>query len=246
VIADDPAYRMLPWDSDFFGVRIAKIDPMGFAEARRAECLNWCREHGVDCAYLFVDSGDQPLLDAAIEHGFRLVDVRVTLKVVPTTTQARPSPARVELRPSRESDIDSLSRIATGAHRDTRFYVDGRFGRDRCDALYELWVAKSCRGWADRVIVAEHAEEAVGYVTCHRSERAGRIGLVGVTPRVRGLGIGHAMIGEALRWFAGEGVVEVSVATQARNIAGLSLYQKSGFAVRSIDCGFHKWFRPHE
>ena len=54
------------------------------------------------------------------------------------------------------------------------------------------------------------------------------------------------MIGDALRWLAAEGVDDVSVATQARNTAGLSLYQKSGFAVRSIDCGFHKWFPAHE
>ena len=152
------------------------------------------------------------------------------------------TPAGIELRASRESDIEPLSLIAAGAHHDTRFYVDGRFGRDRCDALYQLWIAKSCRGWAEHVVVAERAGEAVGYVTCHTSPGAGRIGLVGVAQAARGAGVGHAMIGEALRWLRGQGAEDVSVATQARNSAGLSLYQKSGFAVRSVECGFHKWF----
>ena len=181
------------------------------------------------------------MLDAAYATGFRLVDLRVTL-LAPGNVLESPSPAGIELRPSRESDIDSLSAIAVGAHHDTRFYVDGRFGRDRCDALYQLWIAKSCRGWADQVIVAERAGEAVGYVTCHKTPRAGRIGLVGVAEHARGLGIGHAMIGEALRWLASQGVDDVSVATQARNTSGLRLYQKSGFTVRSIECGFHNWF----
>ena len=235
---------MLPWDSEFFGVRIAQIDAAAFVEPRRAGCLQWCHDQRIDCAYLFVDCADQELLDAASATGFRLVDIRVTLRVAAGTVFENRSPAGIELRPSRESDIDGLSMIAIGAHHDTRFYVDRRFDRDRCDALYQLWIAKSCRGWADHVVVAEQAGEAVGYVTCHKSPGAGRIGLVGVAQEARGRGIGHAMVGEALRWLAGEGVDDVSVATQARNTTGLSLYQKSGFAVRTIDCGFHKWFGP--
>jgi len=233
---------MLPWDSEFFGVRIAQVDSVAFADSRRAECLNWCHEQRVECAYLFVDSRDQALLDAACGGGFRLVDVRLTLKASARNSIVSELPDDVRLRASRESDVDALSRIATNAHHDTRFYIDGRFGRARCDALYQLWIAKSCRGWADHVVVAERAGEAVGYVTCHKTEAAGRLGLVGVAQEARGLGIGRAMIGEALRWLADEGVDDVSVATQARNTAGLSLYQKTGFAVRSIDCGFHKWF----
>lgn len=170
------------------------------------------------------------------------MDIRLTLRVAPGNLPQSKVPTGTELRPCRESDIEALSTIAAGAHHDTRFYVDGRFGRNRCDALYQLWIAKSCRGWADHVVVAERAGESVGYVTCHKSPDAGRIGLVGVAQEARGLGIGHAMIGEALRWMSSEGIDEVSVATQARNTPGLSLYQKSGFAVRSIECGFHKWF----
>jgi GNAT superfamily N-acetyltransferase len=68
------------------------------------------------------------------------------------------------------------------------------------------------------------------------------VGLVGVAQDACGRGIGHAMVGAALCWPSGEGVDDVSVATQALNISGLGLYQKSGFAVRSVECGFHKWF----
>ena len=233
---------MLPWDSEFFGVRIAQIDAAAFVEPRRAGCLQWCHDQRIDCAYLFADCADQGLLDAVYATGFRLVDIRVTLRAAAGNVLENRSPAGIEMRPSRESDIDALSMIAIGAHHDTRFYVDGRFGGDRCDAFYQLWIAKSCRGWADHVVVAERAGEAVGYVTCHTSPGAGRIGLVGVAQKARGVGIGHAMIREALRWLTGEGVDDVSVATQARNTSGLRLYQKSGFAVRSMECGFHKWF----
>jgi dTDP-4-amino-4,6-dideoxy-D-galactose acyltransferase len=233
---------VLPWDSEFFGVRIAQIDAAAFVEPHRAGCLRWCHDQHIDCAYLFVDCADQGLLDAASATGFRLVDIRLTLRVAAGDVPEHNAPEGVELRASRESDIEELSMIAAGAHRDTRFYVDGRFGRDRCDALYQLWIAKSCRGWADHVVVAERAGEAVGYVTCHKSPGGGRIGLVGVAHAARGAGVAHAMIGEAVRWLGGEGIEDVSVATQARNAAGLRLYQKSGFAVRSIECGFHKWF----
>lgn len=238
----DSGYRVLSWDSEFFGIRIAQIDAGAFTEGNRSECLQWCHDQRIECAYLSVNSADQGLIDAAVQNEFRLVDIRLILKTTTTTAEHRQHPAGVEIRASRDSDIDALSNIAIGAHRDTRFYVDGGFDRARCDALYELWIAKSCRGWADHVVVAERAGEAVGYVTCHRTQTAGRIGLVGVAESARGLGIGHAMIGEALRWCSSQDLDEVTVATQGRNMAALNLYQKSGFSVATVDCIFHKWF----
>ena len=44
------------------------------------------------------------------------------------------------------------------------------------------------------------------------------------------------------RWFADHGVGRVSVVTQARNAAGLRLYQRAGMTVQSIQLWFHKWW----
>ena len=67
---NDPGYRILPWDSEFFGVRIAQIDAAAFVEPHRPGSLQWCHEQRIDCAYLFVDSANQGLLMSRPPRGF--------------------------------------------------------------------------------------------------------------------------------------------------------------------------------
>lgn len=228
---------ILAWDSEFFGLRIARIEADAL-RIRLARVDEWCRRERVDCAYLMLDVDDQAGCDAAHAGGFRLVDVRVTLE------SGRVDDAVVEpglIRTAVESDIAALKAIARVSHRATRFYADGRFPLDRCDALYELWIEKSCAGWADVVFVADAGAGPIGYLTCHRRDREGQIGLVGVDSASRGHGSGRALLAAAHRWFAAVGCDRVSVATQARNAPGLRLYQSAGMTVRQLQLWFHRW-----
>ena len=238
--AAPPGCTVLEWDSAFFGVTIARLEPAAVLHGGAA--LDWCA-HAVDCGYLLADAADQPAIDAAQAHGFRLVDVRLTLEIALAGRVRLEPPPHVTIRTAAPHDLDALRAIARVGHRDTRFYVDGRFDQARCDEMYDVWIAKSCAGWADRVIVAEVDGTAAGYVTCHRRDGHGEIGLVGVAARHRGAGLGMAMIAAALGWFEELGTSRVNVATQARNAAGLRLYQRAGFTVRSIELSFHKWWR---
>lgn len=232
----------LDWDSTFFGRTIARIEPRALLQDG-ATVDAWCRRVHVNCAYMLADADDQAAIDAAQAFEFRLIDVRVTLETgLPAVPAAATPVGEVRVRPAAPSDLDALKRIARVSHRNTRFYVDDRFDRARCDELYEVWITKSCGGWADAVVVADIAGTAAGYLTCHRRPDGGEIGLVGVDPDRRGAGAGAAMTADALRWFASQGISRVSVVTQGRNTAGLRMYQKAGFAVRSIQLWYHKWW----
>jgi dTDP-4-amino-4,6-dideoxy-D-galactose acyltransferase len=233
----DAGCRLLDWDSEFFGRRIANVDASSIARAGIEPVDDWCRQHRVDCAYLLVDAGDQSVIAAAESSRFRLVDIRVTLAGDIDVRRA----AADGVRTAAPADVPRLKAIARGNHRDTRFYMDGHFDRARCDELYAVWIEKSCNGWADHVVVADGAEGAIGYVTCHARGREGQIGLVGVDPAHRERGSGHAMIAAALEWFRGRGLAGVSVATQGRNVAGIRLYQSMGLTIRSIELWFHRW-----
>ena len=230
--------RLLDWDSEFFGFRIARVEPSALRDGAASAVDEWCASHGVACAYLLAGADDQATCDVVQSSGFRLVDVRVTLESVGAPSPPSTGPT---VRAARPEDVETLKAIARDSHRDSRFYADGRFDRRRCDELYEVWIAKSCSGWADRVFVAEGDGRAVGYVTCHLRQDEGQIGLVGVSAASRRQGIGRAMIDEARRWFAQQGRGRVSVVTQGRNASGLLMYQRAGMIVRSIQLAFHKW-----
>lgn len=243
VLEIESGCRLLQWDSEFFGRRIARIEPARISAAGMPAAEAWCASQHIDCAYLLADADDHATCASAQAHGYSVVDIRVNLESA--APASAPSLGRADgplVRAARSDDVETLEAVARESHRDTRFYMDGHFDHPRCDQMYQLWIAKSCRGWADRVFVVEVDGSAAGYVTCHLADRVGRIGLLGVADAARGRGAGSALIAAAVRWFADQDALRVTVATQARNLAALRLYQRAGLTVASIQLWFHKWF----
>jgi len=235
--------EILAWDSEFFGRRIARVEPshLLISEGRATE--EWCTQQQVDCAYLLVEVSDHAACAVAQVRGFRLVDVRVTLETVAPAPRALPERAEPALiRLAEPTDVETLKAIARESHRDTRFYADERFDRRRCDDLYERWIARSCDGWADRVFVADVGGVPAGYLTCHLRDKMGQIGLVAVGQSARARGAGSALVNAALEWYAEQGVDRISVVTQARNQPALALYQRAGMTVQTIQLWFHRWW----
>jgi ribosomal protein S18 acetylase RimI-like enzyme len=210
----------------------------------------WCREHGIRCLYFLAASTEPNTALAAEQAGFREVDRRVTLVGHASSAaqgEATRPIARALMRPARQEDIPWLECIARESHRTTRFFYDSNFPPAKSEALYQTWIRRSYEGYADRVVVAEQGRRAVGYVSCHlEKDSAGRIGLLAVSSRARGRGIGVALVHNALAWFLAHDVREVSVVTQERNRAAQRLYRHCGFRTRAIETWYHKWYAPPE
>jgi dTDP-4-amino-4,6-dideoxy-D-galactose acyltransferase len=236
----------LEWDSKFFGKRIARVTVPRLDEALSKKIDGWCSEKGIDCLYFLADSAALETLTVAQHGGFRFVDARLTLECDHNRV-AKNEPPHAGLRRAEESDIPALREVARTAHRDSRFYYDGHFPAKKCGELYETWIEKSCRGWADRVFVADGAETVAGYVTCHiKDGKTGQIGLVGVSEKARGKGLGTNLVLEAVHWFVQEGMQKIRVVTQGRNVGAQRLYQKCGFEPSLSEIWFHRWFLEEE
>jgi GNAT superfamily N-acetyltransferase len=202
-----------------------------------------CRRAGTKLLYYLAPSGDDVGVETAERSGFRMVDVRVTLEWAVTALPPSPE-SRVAIRGHRETDLVSLRAVARNSFTDSRYYHDPGFSREQCDALYEEWITRDCAGRAEKVFVAETSEGVAGFLTCHHpaGSDVGRIGLVGVAERVRGAGVGRALIHAAQAWLEDEGARRVLVTTQARNIGAQRAYQRAGFVTASTEIWFHKWF----
>jgi dTDP-4-amino-4,6-dideoxy-D-galactose acyltransferase len=232
----------LEWDSQFFGRRIARASASALTKESVAEIELWCSLHRIDCLYFLASSTDRWTAKLAQENMFRLVDIRVTLDLQVGKSHNNDSSGS-GIRNAVENDIPALRAIARTSHRDSRFYQDGHFPEHLCDELYEVWIEKSCRGWASTVFVGEENGAIEGYLTCHLpSSENGQVGLVGVAGRAQGKGIGTRLVSCAVRWFAQQGAENITVVTQGRNVPAQRLYQKCGFATRSVELWFHRWF----
>ena len=229
---------LLPWDTEFWGVRIARVEggrddggPRGGAR----------RLGGGERGRLPRTSSPartRPTAHAAEDAGFRLMDVRVGL-----ARAAAPVAADPRVRPYEPDDLPALRAIARSSHGATRFYADPRFPDERCDDLYDAWITRAVEGWADAVFVAEREGRPAGYSRCHVDAERATIGLVAVAPEARGAGLGAALVergGRLVRRRTGLG--EIGVVTQGRSAPALRVYERAGFTVESLGFWFHKWY----
>jgi dTDP-4-amino-4,6-dideoxy-D-galactose acyltransferase len=237
---DSALVEFLPWDSSFFQKRIARIIPNRLTPSTIERIFEWVASHQIDCLYFLADPESKETTALAEQTGFHLTDIRVTLeRHISGETEI---PAMV--RPAVESDLPTLKWIARQSHHDSRFYYDNHFATEQCDKLFEIWIENSYNGFANQTLVADINGIPAGYITCQVEEKEGKIGLLAVHPDHQGKALGSALVNASLGWFSSQGVKEVSVVTQGRNIRAQRLYQRCGFITQSIQIWYHWWNTP--
>ncbi len=229
----------LPWDTDFFGRRIARVVGHRMTPESAAAVDAWCAQNGIAAAYFLADADDFTTTHSAESHGWHQTDIRVSFV---TQTAVQPVDG-LPMRRHQDSDVEALKQIAAHSYTDSRFYYDPRFPRADCDRLYATWAEKSGAGWADAVFIAELDARPAGFITLHlRDDNTGDIGLVGVAESARGRGLGKALVVQGTAWAFSQGVDAVTVVTQGRNIAAQRLYQRAGFVTQQVQLWYHKWY----
>lgn len=243
--AADPV-ETLAWDSEFFNLRIGRVREHRLHAQGMQTVLESCAAKKLECVYFLVDTDDSQTSRLAEDNGFHCVDIRLTLeRSIRGYQPSFPASGQVHVRSWIEADLPALTQIAGSSYRLSRFYSDPCFSRQKCDELYETWIEKSCRGYADLVLTAEHDGAPAGFITGHLREagKTGEIGLLGLHEAARGLGVGTQLVQAALIWFARQGAASCQVVTQGRNVAAQRLYQRCGFLSSSVQLWYHWWFQ---
>ncbi len=230
--------KFLAWDSDFFGLRLARVVDAQLTDEHVRSIDTWAHQHAIDGLYYLANVDDIASIHVAEHHQFRLVDIRLTLELNNPPFTDTGSHARVAI----ESDLPALRQIAHQIHTDSRFYADLHFDRTRCGQLYEAWIDKAWRDETSTIFTLEHAGIASAYITCDIHDTHGEIGLFGVSPHAQGHGYGGQLLVTALNHFSTNHVKTVSVVTQGKNIAAQNIYIKYGFRPNHIQLWFHKWY----
>ncbi len=237
--------ELLPWDTEFFGCRIARVRGEAMSQDQAAQIDEWCRSNKIRALYFLARADDPATIQTAEQHGFGLVDIRMIFgQELPDSPVQTDTTGNLNLRPFQPGDLPGLQTLARASHRETRFFSDRNFSRQRAEDLYSTWITLEAQGRAQTVLVAAADNQPVGYISCHldsaRSE--GQIGLVGVSAEVRGQGIGKNLVQTALNWFRAQGARHVTVVTQGNNQAAQRLYQRCGFLSRDVRLWYHKWY----
>lgn len=232
-MSDEPC-ELLPWDTEFFGITIARVKPARLNDEIARSVNEWCRDHRVRCLY-YAHAAEDALACANVlrRENFEFMDVKLTLERV---GDAPPQ----KLRAATAADLPALEAIAGACHRGGRFERDSRFPQERAIELYRTWISTAME--KQHVIVADFAGKVAGYSACKVAEEDGVIWLLGVDAAARGHGVGSQLVNASLAYFAAKGNQRVRVVTQAWNLPAQRLYQRCGFVTSRCEFTYHKWF----
>ena len=235
--------QFLDWDTEFFGVRIARILPRRLDRESLGNVLEnlWSAE--VDLVYWASDPSDPESSAAASLYGGLLVDTRcvfsMNMTLIPRSKTFKHCVGDYDGPLECESELEM---IAVDCGKYSRFRSDPRISEERCTELYKAWIRNSVsRSFADNVIVTRHEREITGLVAVLARAGVGTIGLLGVGESFRGQGIGGTLVSAALTWFQAQGCSTASVVTQFRNHAACKLYESNGFTMERTDHYYHFW-----
>jgi len=240
-----PVGIFLPWDTEFYGLRIGRLNIHTLNDDALNRVNKWAAQEDLACCYFLSRSDDPDTVETAVQAGFRFTGVKVTLVHRLTAELDEPANDINIIRPAVQSDLEKLRPIAMDSFTDSRFYTDGRFPLEKCSELYRIWLERSLlERYADLVLTGLVNGEAAGFIIGRFDQEVSRgiIDLIGIGPQARGQGLGRQLVGAADRWFRSQGATHSSVVTQGRNYAAQSLYQSCGYRTSLLEFWFHRWF----
>jgi GNAT superfamily N-acetyltransferase len=237
--------ELLEWDSEHFGFPIARIAGTTLTESSAEAADAWCLDQGVRCLYFVADADEPETGRVAAAHGFRMVDTRIIVRRSYDGLLDLPAgPEEVTTREATEEDLDYARRLAARSHHASRFYFDGGFPEDRCDALYEAWVERAARDPERRLLIPVVDGEPIGYNVAAPigPDREAYGELVAIDERHRGKGYGRAMLFGGYRHGAEFGARTHKGTLSHRSLVNIRLHEKLGFLTDEINIWHHKWF----
>lgn len=239
--------ELLEWDSEHFGFPIARAQVANLDEEIAAAIDRWCGDRGIRCLYFLVDADDAPTARLAAERGYRVVDVRVTVERSLEGVERLPRlPDWMATREADRSDLGFVRALAARGHHGSRFYFDGGFPRELCDALYVKWVERGLRDPARTLRIAEVDGEPAAYHVLGPlgEDRIGRGELLAVDERHRGRGVALSLVRDSIRTLAARGAVRHRSVHAARNVGAARYMERAGLLTAAVEVWHHKWYYP--
>lgn len=234
-------YKILNWDSQFFGYKIASIQAKNLKLEDLEEIMTRLRDQNVKLAYCFADPADELSNSSFESFSGLLVDKKVTFfKKISETDSFEGSQF---IKPfNRDYASDKLKSIALQSGIYSRFNVDPNFTNREFEKLYLEWINKSIqKEIAREVLVYYENNDEKGLITLGFKDNSGSIGLLAVDEKERGKSIGKKLVQSALLYFKEKNANIVEVVTQIENKGACSFYESLGFEVKSCVNIYHLW-----
>lgn len=234
------AIQPLPWDSDFLGYAVARLNTAHLTPVEVEVAVEAARQAEIKLLYGIADPAMATLNVTLQQQGAWLADRKTTFAMA---AQMPDEQAPVSCIQPVTAYTPQLELLAWQSGEYSRFRLDPRFDAAVFQQLYSQWLRNSLAGIiAQQVLVWRNAElQELGLLTLGEKNQRADIGLLAVDATARGQRIGQHLINAARTWAVNQGYAELQVVTQGDNDPACAFYAKCGFVPVHTEYIYHLW-----
>jgi dTDP-4-amino-4,6-dideoxy-D-galactose acyltransferase len=231
------SFEALPWDSEFFGFAIGRIDLDDLDPEAVLAVEAEARSAGITCLYGSADPEDAERSVLLQRLGWRFVEAATLFSLRPDEPPI-PRPPGITFRPGTPDDLPRMDALVARLARWSRYAADPRFGVDQALRLQRAWIARAagCETGEYSLMVAEDERGIVSFISrCATPQPV--VDTVGTS--AAGSGSARYLIEDARAW-AGEGEL-LGGPIAARNVNALRYVGHCGYRVKQVRYLYHRW-----
>jgi hypothetical protein len=239
------SFTPLPWDSEFFGFSIAKVELTDRSSDEITAIEDAARADGIVCLYGSLDPADPTASLAVQSLGWRFVEAAVMSSLHPRELQM-PHPPGISVRTGTADDLPELAPLIALLAPWSRFAADPRFGQDAALRMQTAWIeraAKCTTGEFELVVAVNDEDDSIVAFISRAREPKPVVDTVGTL--TVGAGAARLLIQISRAW-AGEGSL-LGGPIAARNTTASRFVQTVGYRATWTRYLFHRWLdEPHD
>ena len=233
--------KQLQWDTDYFGVRSARVNLSGIVDERgQEEIIEFCK------GYDFVTISN---LDNIKENnhwiGNRtnafLADMNIQfIKVLADKQDYQDEKTYVVNCLSRNEQIVEIARNSFNY---SRFFSDPNLPQEQAKNIYLHLTECAFVQENKYFVISEREGNVAGYILFSFTEDSSVIELIAVDEKYQGQRVGKSLIHTMESFVINQGVQKIKVGTQVNNISAAQFYNAKGFKYVSCVSMYHLWRR---
>jgi ribosomal protein S18 acetylase RimI-like enzyme len=249
-------YASIPWDSQIYGFPFYLVECCPCSPDTLDGLLGpWlaCLPSTTACLVMTkVASDNIVLIRTLIQHGFYPIETQLSFSLALNRYAPSDSvyhPETLHLRRADSADMHQLIALAEHVFTTDRFHLDPNLPHHKASIRYASWIENAYRDTEILSIYGEPSSATIaGFVHVRTHETTIDLNLVAIAPSYQGKGIGQLMIHAVLAACLHEGNQQgqpyqyATTRTSINNLAGINLYTRFGFSLRTTTTILH-WYR---
>ncbi|EQB39199.1 hypothetical protein M947_08580 [Sulfurimonas hongkongensis] len=232
-------FKYLDWDSVFFD-RPSYLLDLNKSKLMSSEVIKKEIKDKLKNSFITVKldtKSEYKILSFLQECGFYYIDTEVTLEYVTNKKKKKLSSEVQIIKESKNKNLPytDFEEVFTL----TRFHTDLNIDNKKADELWMNYLKNYELSDSKHMFCAKVNNELAGIVLVNIDNKVASLFFVAVIDKFRDLGIGSALIDNAIRYFKG---YTIRVGTQVKNINALNFYINNGLSkINKISTVLHKW-----